>query len=132
MVSLLCLIEWFTEFCYGCTSTNDFEGQGYPNEVTTELSNFIVNKINDIVLDDHWIKIHKIAKKNLKWKYFQFGYEKVNGKMSDAFSHSWPKKMESHIYFKTVFGHIKCNPSEFQRHFVTIDNTCIHYTAFQK
>lgn len=46
------------------------------------------NKIHDIVLDNHQVKVREIAKMiNITEHVFSFFYEKVNGKIGAVFAH---------------------------------------------
>ena len=51
--------KWIGEFKRVCTSTNDAEWSGRPKDVTTPE---IIEKIDDIVLDDPKVKVRVLAK----------------------------------------------------------------------
>lgn len=52
-------MEWFTEFPFDRTGTNDTESQMRLNEITIVE---MVNKIHDIMLDNHRMKRQKRVK----------------------------------------------------------------------
>ena len=50
--------KWFTEFGYGCTSTETIPSPSRPDEINTPE---MINKINDIVLNVPKMKVREIA-----------------------------------------------------------------------
>ena len=50
---------WAAEFKHGCTSLGDDERSGQPKIATTDKN---INKIHQMVLGDHRIKVREIAK----------------------------------------------------------------------
>ena len=50
--------KWFTEFRCGRISTNDDKRPGRPKEVTSQET---IDKIHDIVLKDHRLKVREIS-----------------------------------------------------------------------
>ncbi|XP_065683505.1 protein GVQW3-like [Hydra vulgaris] len=117
-----------TNFKRGRSSTSDTERSGRPKEVTTED---MIEKINDIVIENCKIKVREIANRvNISYKrVFNILHKHLEVKKLAA---RWVLRVltvdqkRNRVTILTVFGHVNRNPSEFLRRLYD-GGTLIHY-----
>lgn len=124
--SMTTIRYWFNEFKSGRTSVLDEERPGRPIKVTTEE---MVNKIHDIVLADHRVKIREIA------EIANISTERVHNILREKLgmrklSARWVPRLltvEQKRNCVTTSEHclnmFKHNSKEFLRRYVTVDET---------
>ncbi len=122
--------NWFNKFQRGRTSVFDEPPPGAPKTATTEDN---VKKIHDLVLADHRLKLREIAE-TVGMSKGRVGYilHEILGKRK--LSARWVPRLltpdnkrnreTTSEQCLTLFKH---NPKEFLRHFVTVDETWIHW-----
>lgn len=96
--------KWFTEFCCGHTSMSDARHSGCQSNVTNEE---IVNKIHDIIWEDHWLKVCEIANMvNIATECVCILHKHLDMRklLARWLADSW-LKAEPHDYLKGMFGH---------------------------
>jgi hypothetical protein len=122
--------KWAAEFKCGCTSLEDDPREGHPKSATTPD---IIEEVQDMVLDDWWMKVHEIAKTIgiSKEHVGYFLHEELHMKKLCT---RWVLHLltadQKHICNKMseqCLEHFNKNKTDFVRRFITMDETWIHH-----
>ena len=128
--SFATIYNWVNEFKRGRLSTKDEHRQGRPVEATTSE---MIDKIQDMILNDRRIKLTEIAKTTglSKGTVFSIIHEKLGMKKISA---RWVPRLLSaenkrnRVRAATAALELYLsNPGEFLRRYITVDETWIHY-----
>ena len=122
--------KWFTKFRCGRTSTETIPSPGRPNKITAPE---MINIIHNIVLNDPKVKLREIA------KILSISTERVDNILH---THLWIRKLCARWVprFLTIdqksirvttseqnLAYFNCNPKEFLRRFLTMDEKWLHH-----
>ena len=122
--------KWIGEFKRSYTSTNEAERSGRPKDVTTPQ---IIEKIDDIILDDQKVKVLELSVAAgipigslVNILHEDLGMRKLTAKWVPCLLIIDQKRYRVRDS-KSYLDLFKCNPIDFSRRIVTIDETWIHH-----
>ena len=122
--------NWVNEFKRGHTSTKDKHRSGRPVEVTTPE---MMDKIHYMVLSDRRIKMRKIVEATgisqgtvSSISHEKLGVTKISARWVPRLLLD-ENKRNTVVDSDAILAFFRCNPHEFLRRYIAVDETWIHH-----